>query len=124
MPWYLGTVHVRFAKSESDGLLADSDLDALADLLIAIDDVVTVRVEQADQPTVYRIDIDTTTQIRAVALATEPLGIVREQLGLKSEVVALTAEPSSSASRVGEDLAGVENSGGVERGLDGTHRGE
>jgi hypothetical protein len=117
-------VHVRFAKSESDGFLADRDLDALADLLIAIDDVVTVRVEQADQPTVYRIDIDTTTQRRAVALATAPLGVVREQLGLVSEVVALTAERSSSASGVGEDLAGVENPGGVERGLDRAHRRE
>jgi hypothetical protein len=117
-------VHVRFAKSESDGVLADSDLDALADLLIAIDDVVTVRVEQADQPTVYRIDIDTTTQTRAAALAAAPLGIVREKLGLVSEVVALTAERSSSASGVGEDLAGVENPSGVERGLDRAHRGE
>jgi hypothetical protein len=122
VPWYLATVHVRFARAGSGGLLPDGDLDALADLLIAFDNVVTVRVEQTDQPTVYRIDIDTATRRRATALATAPLDAVCEQLGLVSKVVAVTAERSSASHAIGEDLPRVENPERIQRRLDGAHR--
>jgi hypothetical protein len=93
---YLGTVHVRFTRPGAGGLLFDHDLDALADALIGIRDVVTVRVEPAGAPAVYRIDVQTRTLERAAALATTPVDAVCEWLGLVGEVISITVVKSQA----------------------------
>jgi hypothetical protein len=87
---YLGTVHVRFSRPGQSGVLSADDLDALADALIEIRDVVTVRVESAGAPTVYRIDLETRTRDGAHSLAAIPVNTVCDGLGLVGEVISIT----------------------------------
>lgn len=87
---YLGTVHVRFSRPEAAGLLSGDDLDALADALIEIRDVVTVRVESAGAPTVYRIDLEAGKRDGVDALAAAPVDAVCHRLGLVAELISVT----------------------------------
>ena len=92
MPWYLGTVYVRFTRPDAQGPLGEADLDRLADVLIGLDDVATVRVEPAGRPTVLRVDVQAAAPGEAADLAVRPLEQVRRELELDAEVVAVAVQ--------------------------------
>jgi hypothetical protein len=85
---HLASVQVRFERRRSAGL-SDRDLDALADALIEIRDVVTVRVEAGDALVVYRIDVWADSVEEAAELARGPVAAVGQRLGLVGQVISI-----------------------------------
>jgi hypothetical protein len=90
--WYLGTVYVRFSRPDAQGQLGDADLDRIADVLIGLDDVATVRVEPAGRATVLRLDVRAVGPDEAAALAVRALEQARRELALDAEVVGVAVQ--------------------------------
>lgn len=84
------TVQARFAAAGGRATLTHDDLDALADLLIAVDGVATVRLDTTGTA-VYRVDVDLDTDDPACA-AMRPLGAAERALGLGSSVLSVRVE--------------------------------
>jgi hypothetical protein len=90
--WYLGTVYVRFSRPDARDPLGDADLDRVADVLIALDDVATVRVEPGGRATVLRVDVRATAPDEAAELAVRLLEQARRELELDAEVVGVAVQ--------------------------------
>jgi hypothetical protein len=80
--WYLGTIYVHFTPPRGRRPLSDDDLERVADALIALDDVATVRVEPPGRPSVVRVDVRAGAEDEAAALAARALEGVGGELGL------------------------------------------
>jgi hypothetical protein len=87
--WYLGTVYVRFSRPDAQGPLGDADLDRVADVLIGLDGVATVRVEPGGRATVLRVDVRAAAPEEAAALAVRALEQAQRELELEAEIVAV-----------------------------------
>jgi hypothetical protein len=90
--WHLVTLHVRFVRVEERRAPSDAELDRLAEFLIGLDNVATVRVEPVVRPTVLRIDVRASTTQIACALAVQSLDRVRQKLALEPQVEAMTID--------------------------------
>jgi hypothetical protein len=85
-------VYVRFVRAGAHDAPSDADLDRLAEFLIGLKNVATVRVEPAASPTVLRIDVPAKSAEEAAALAVLPLEHVRQALALEPHVESVGVE--------------------------------
>ena len=86
----LVTVSVRFRQRETGERPSDAQLDALADVLIGIEELVTVRVHPEGDDVVYRVDVPVVDVDETERLSTHPVGEAERQLGLVGSVGMIT----------------------------------
>jgi len=94
--WELVTVSARFRGRDGRRAPTEAELDALVDVLIARDEVATVRVHPEGSVVVYRVDVRAADTAEAERLAVLPAQAAQDRLGLVAAVDTVTARAGSS----------------------------